>query len=76
MTTCLISVGQIGVPVKDINRAISFYKDLLELTLLLNTDTMAFFDCDNVRLMLSLPETTHRRYIPRRKEALRGRKYK
>ena len=54
--TSLKSVSQIGIPVKDINRAILFYKDLLELTLLFNTETMAFFDCDDVRLMLSLPE--------------------
>ncbi|MBO0588690.1 VOC family protein [Sporosarcina sp. E16_8] len=52
----LKSIGQIGVPVRDIDRAISFYKDILELPLLFNTDTMAFFDCDGVRLMLSLPE--------------------
>ena len=54
--TNLISINQIGIPVKDINRAILFYKDLLELPLLFNTDTMAFFDCDGIRLMLSLPE--------------------
>lgn len=54
--TSLKSIGQIGIPVKDIHRAISFYKDLLELPLLFNTNTMAFFDCDGVRLMLSLPE--------------------
>ena len=52
----LKSIDQIGIPVKDINRAILFYKDLLELPLLFNTDTMGFFDCDGVRLMLSLPE--------------------
>ncbi|NYF25591.1 VOC family protein [Sporosarcina sp. JAI121] len=55
--TNLISVGQIGIPVRDIDRAISFYKDLLDLPLLFKTDTMAFFDSDGVRLMLSLPET-------------------
>ncbi|HJF33624.1 MAG TPA: VOC family protein [Sporosarcina psychrophila] len=55
--TKLKSIGQIGIPINDIDRAISFYKDLLELPLLFNTDTMAFFDCDDVRLMLSLPET-------------------
>ena len=54
--TNLISINQIGIPVKDINRAVLFYKDLLQLPLLFNTDTMAFFDCDGIRLMLSLPE--------------------
>ncbi len=56
MTTTLKSIDQIGVPVKNIHRAISFYKDLLGLRLLFNTDTMAFFDCDGIRLLLSLPE--------------------
>ena len=56
MTTTLKNIGQIGVPVKDINRAISFYKDVLGLPLLFNTDVMAFFDCNGVRLLLSLPE--------------------
>jgi methylmalonyl-CoA/ethylmalonyl-CoA epimerase len=49
-------IGQIGVPVQNIERAIPFYKDLLGLPLLFNTETMAFFDCDGVRLLLSLPE--------------------
>jgi len=57
MTTVLKSIGQIAVPAKDINRAVSFYKDVLGLPLLFNTDTMAFFDCNGVRLLLSLPET-------------------
>lgn len=49
-------IGQIGVPAKDIERAVSFYKDQLGLPLLFNTDSMAFFDCNGVRLLLSLPE--------------------
>lgn len=48
-------INQIGVPVKDINRAVSFYK-ALSLPLLFSTDTMAFFDCDGIRILLSLPE--------------------
>ncbi|QOR68801.1 VOC family protein [Cytobacillus suaedae] len=49
-------VAQLGVPVKDINRAIDFYKEKLGLSLLFNTDSMAFFECNGLRLMLSLPE--------------------
>jgi len=49
-------VGQIGIPVKDVNRALEFYKDILGLPMLFNTDTMAFFECNGVRLLLSLPE--------------------
>ena len=49
-------VGQIGVPVKNLNKAIPFYKDVLGLSLLFNTDSMAFFECNGLRLLLSLPE--------------------
>lgn len=49
-------VGQIGIPVQDISRATSFYKEILELPLLFDTATMAFFECNGLRLMLSLPE--------------------
>lgn len=49
-------IGQVGIPVKNIERATAFYQEKLGLTLLFNTDTMAFFDCDGVRLLLSIPE--------------------
>jgi catechol 2,3-dioxygenase-like lactoylglutathione lyase family enzyme len=49
-------IGQIGIPVKNIERATAFYQEKLGLPLLFNTDTMAFFDCDGVRLLLTLPE--------------------
>ena len=49
-------IGQIGVPVKDLKRAIVFYQEVLELQLLFHTDNMAFFECNGLRLLLSLPE--------------------
>ncbi|WP_404406247.1 VOC family protein [Jeotgalibacillus malaysiensis] len=49
-------IGQIGVPVKDVKRATAFYRDTLELQQLFETENMAFFDCEGVRLMLTLPE--------------------
>ncbi|MFC5735469.1 VOC family protein [Cytobacillus gottheilii] len=49
-------VGQIGIPVKDLDRAIDFYKQKLGLSLLFNTDNMAFFESNGLRLLLSLPE--------------------
>ena len=55
-TSPIKNVGQIGIPVKDIQRAMDFYQNKMELTLLFNTDSMAFFDCDGLRLMLTLPE--------------------
>lgn len=50
------SVGQISVPVKDVDRAVAFYRDTLGLTFLFRTDHLAFFDCGGVRLMVSRPE--------------------
>lgn len=55
-TKTIQKIGQIGVPVKDIGRAVQFYKDKLGLTLLFNTDSMAFFESNGLRLMLTLPE--------------------
>ena len=50
--TKINGIGQVAAPVKELNRALSFYKDTLGLPLLFNIDTMAFFDCDGVRLLL------------------------
>ena len=52
----LQKISQIGVPVIDLNRAVSFYKDTLGLPLLFQTDRMAFYDLNGLRIMLSLPE--------------------
>lgn len=49
-------IGQIGVPIKNVDRAIEFYKEVLELPLLFNTENIAFFECNGQRLLLSLPE--------------------
>jgi predicted enzyme related to lactoylglutathione lyase len=50
-------VGQIAVPVHDLDRAVAFYRDVLGLRFLFQAPPgLAFFDCGGVRLMLSLPE--------------------
>ena len=49
-------IGQIAVPIKNVERAIEFYKEILGLPLMFNTENMAFFDCNGQRLLLSLPE--------------------
>ncbi len=56
ITFGLAQIGQIGVNVRDLDRAIAFYRDALGLRFLFNTPALAFFDCAGVRLMLSLPE--------------------
>ena len=54
----LTRIGQIAINVHDVDRAVDFYRDVLELRFLFKAgEKMAFFDCGGVRLMLSLPET-------------------
>jgi methylmalonyl-CoA/ethylmalonyl-CoA epimerase len=50
------SVGQIALTVKDLPRAVAFYRDTLGLPFLFEAANMAFFDCGGVRLMLSPSE--------------------
>lgn len=50
-------IGQIAIPVADLERAVTFYADVLGLRLLFRAPPgLAFFDCGGVRLMLSRPE--------------------
>ena len=50
-------LGQIAINAHDVERAASFYQDVLGLKLLFKAPPgMAFFDCGGVRLMLSRPE--------------------
>jgi len=52
----LSAIGQIAVNAHDINRAIDFYRDKLGMKFLFTAPPgLAFFDCDGIRLMLSLP---------------------
>ena len=52
----LNQIGQIAVPVTDIDRAIAFYKDVLGMRFLFQAPPgLGFFDCGGVRLMLDLP---------------------
>jgi methylmalonyl-CoA/ethylmalonyl-CoA epimerase len=52
----LSTIGQIALTVYDLGRAVAFYRDTLHIPFLFSVPTMAFFDCDGVRLMLALPE--------------------
>ena len=50
-------IGQIAIPVKDVDRAVAWYADVLGLRLLFRAPPgLAFFDCGGLRLMLSRPE--------------------
>ena len=49
-------IGQIAVPVSDIDRAVAFYRDILGMQFLFQTPPgLGFFDCAGVRLMLDAP---------------------
>ncbi|MCF6138465.1 VOC family protein [Pseudalkalibacillus berkeleyi] len=52
----LSQIGQINLNVRDMDKAVAFYKDTLGMKLLFAMENMAFFNCDGVKLMLSLPE--------------------
>jgi methylmalonyl-CoA/ethylmalonyl-CoA epimerase len=49
-------IGQISLNVKNLPRAVHFYKDVIGLKFLFEADNKAFFQCGDVRLMLSIPE--------------------
>lgn len=52
----LSAIGQIAVNVHNIDRAVEFYRDKLGMKLLFTAPpSLAFFDCEGIRLMLSPP---------------------
>ena len=52
----LNQIGQIAVPITDIERAVGFYRDTLGMQLLFQAPPdLAFFDLNGVRLMLDGP---------------------
>ena len=53
-------IGQIAVPVEDVERAIAFYRDVLGMRFLFQAPPgLGFFDCGGVRLMLDGPAKAH-----------------
>jgi methylmalonyl-CoA/ethylmalonyl-CoA epimerase len=56
MSLQLSRIGQIAVPVTEVERAISFYRDTLGMRFLFQAPPgLAFFDLNGVRLMLDAP---------------------
>ena len=55
-TTRLSTIGQIALAVKDLPRAIEFYRERLGLRFLFEAPpALAFFDCGGVRLLVEVP---------------------
>ncbi len=50
-------IGQIALSVRDLERAVVFYRDVLGLKFLLQAPNVAFFDIGGQRLMLGQTET-------------------
>ena len=54
--TQLSTIGQIATAVKDLDRAVGFYRDKLRMRFLFQVPPgLAFFDCGGVRLMIEVP---------------------
>ena len=54
--TQLSTIGQIATAVKDLDRAVAFYRDKLGMRFLFQVPPgLAFFDCGGVRLMIEVP---------------------
>ena len=55
-TVHLSQIGQIAMPVRDVEKAIAFYRDVLGMRFLFQAPPgLGFFDCAGVRLMLDGP---------------------
>jgi methylmalonyl-CoA/ethylmalonyl-CoA epimerase len=52
MTMLAGSLRQVAQPVRDVERAIGFYRDVLELPFIARFGDLAFFDLGGVRLLL------------------------
>jgi predicted enzyme related to lactoylglutathione lyase len=52
----LARIGQIAVNVRDLDRAVAFYRDVVGLEFLFAIPNAAFFDCGGLRLMLAIAE--------------------
>ncbi len=52
----LRAIGQIAIPVSDLERAVDFYRDVLGMQFLFQAPPgLAFFDCGGIRLLLDVP---------------------
>ena len=56
-TSPITSIGQIAIPVHDVDRAVAFYRDVLGLDFLFDAGPLAFLMCGDVRIMLTRPES-------------------
>jgi methylmalonyl-CoA/ethylmalonyl-CoA epimerase len=56
-TSSITGIGQVAVNVRDMDRAVAFYRDVVGLPFLFQAGpNLAFFQCGDVRIMLDIPE--------------------
>lgn len=55
-------IGQIAIDVQDVDRAVAFYRDVLELPFLFRFGGLAFLQCGEVRLLLEQPQNAQEGY--------------
>ena len=61
----LSQIGQIAITVRDLPRAVNFYRDVLGMRHLFDAGPkLSFFDCGGVRLMLDVPEQAEFQHPP------------
>ena len=58
MSLGLSRIGQIALSVRDMARAVAFYRDVLGLRFMFEAPNVAFFDCAGQRLMLGQTEAS------------------
>jgi methylmalonyl-CoA/ethylmalonyl-CoA epimerase len=57
----LEKIGQVAITVDDLARAKDFYQNTLGMQFLFEAGQLAFFQCGDIRLMLSVPEKSEPR---------------
>lgn len=53
----LDGIGQVAITVREVSRAVAFYRDTLGMTFLFELPGMGFLECGGIRLMLSRAES-------------------
>ena len=52
----LSGIGQIGIPVHNLEKATAFYRDILGMEFIFQVPgMMSFFNCGGIRIMLTIP---------------------
>ena len=57
-------VAQIHISVRDLQRMVAFYRDVLGLEVVIEAESAVFLDCGGTRLYLAVPESEEYRSNP------------